>query len=292
MPRQLSFDWLRTFMLVSEFGSIAAAARRLGQPPGSLGFHIRRLEEEIGAAVYRRHRHGIELTVAGSLMLDYARRLLDLHDDTLESIQALGVEGVVRFGIPQDVEARVMPLVARFSRLHADIRVETRVDRSRSLIAAAERGELDLALAFTEAGGGTLVAGQRPAWIGAANANPARDRPLPLVLFEPPCVFRDLALFSLDQAGVSWQIAFTGPSLSSLWSAVRAGLGVTVRTTADMPAGLVAIDILPPLPPLRLMAFNPSGDPPAAARRLRDWLLERLADAPAVGRAADPRSPP
>jgi hypothetical protein len=40
------------------------------------------------------------------------------------------------------------------------------------------------------------------------------------------------------------------------------------------------------------MAFNPSGDPPAAARRLRDWLLERLADAPAVGRAADPRSSP
>jgi DNA-binding transcriptional LysR family regulator len=285
MPRQLSFDWLRTFVLVSEFGSIAGVARRLGQPPGSLGFHIRRLEEEIGAVVYRRHRHGLELTEAGSLLLEYAQRLLDLHDDALEAILALGIEGRVRFGIPQDVEARVMPLLARFARLHLGVRVETRVDRSPSLIDAVDRGALDLALALTETGGGTLVEAHRPAWLGAADTDAARDRPLPLVLFEPPCVFRDVALFSLDQAGIPWQIAFTGPSLSSLWSAVRAGLGVTLRTEAAMPPGVAAIEGLPELPPLHLMAFDPPGDPPAAAQRLRGWLLTRLHDTRRAGAA-------
>jgi DNA-binding transcriptional LysR family regulator len=292
VPRQLSVDWLRTFVLVSELGSIAGVARRLGQPPGSLGFHIRRLEEEVGTAVYRRHRHGIELTEAGTLLLEHARRLLDLHDDTLESILALGVEGAVRLGLPQDVEARIMPLLARFARLHVGVRVETRVDRSPNLIGAVERGGLDLALGFGETGHGTLIETHRLAWIAAAGA-PAPDQPLPLVLLEAPCVFRDVALFNLDQAGIAWRIAFTSPSLSSLWRAVRAGLGVTVRTTAALPDGLDVLDGLPVLPSLGLLALVPPGDPSAAAKRLRGWLLERLDDTGLSGHnalAARPRA--
>jgi len=79
------------------------------------------------------------------------------------------------------------------------------------------------------------------------------------------------------------QIAFTGPSLSGLWSAVR-GLGVTLRTTAAIPAGVGAIDRLPPLSPLRRIAFDPPGDPAAGAQWLRGWLLARFHDASAIGR--------
>jgi hypothetical protein len=54
---------------------------------------------------------------------------------------------------------------------------------------------------------------------------------------------------------------------------VRAGLGVTVRIATATPPGIVALDGLPQLPPLRLEIFGSSGDALPAARRLCDWIM-------------------
>ncbi len=67
-------------------------------------------------------------------------------------------------------------------------------------------------------------------WLAAPGFRWQAGTPLPLVLFEPPCTFRRLALEALDRAGIPWRVAFTSPSLSGLWAAAAAGLGVTVRT--------------------------------------------------------------
>lgn len=65
-------------------------------------------------------------------------------------------------------------------------------------------------------------------------------------MFESPCVIRSRAISCLDRAGISWQIMFVSQSLSGIWAAVQAGLGITLRTRVGMPDDLHLVrNVLP-----------------------------------------------
>ncbi|MRW93347.1 LysR family transcriptional regulator [Duganella sp. FT80W] len=110
------------------------------------------------------------------------------------------------------------------------------------------------------------------------------QEPLPLVMMDAPCIMRSAATRALDQAGIPWRIAFSSPGLSSVWAAVAAGLGVTVRTSAGLPPALRVLDApdLPPLPQvgLRLHRAETALSPPA--QRLHDIVLEALRAQPGL----------
>ena len=119
-----------------------------------------------------------------------------------------------------------------------------------------EAGELDLALLWDEDGverDGTVIGTLPMAWIGPRHGIvQSADRPLPLILFGSPCIFRHAALEALDAACIPWRISFSSPGLAGLWAAVSAGLGLTVRTPHGLPVSLEALDPLNAgLPPLR-----------------------------------------
>ncbi|WP_252193140.1 LysR substrate-binding domain-containing protein [Rhizobium sp. CSW-27] len=273
-------DVLRTFVTGVELNSFIRAGDRLGRSASAISLQMRKLEEQVGQPLLRRQGRGLVPTEAGELLLGYARRLLQLNDETFAALsQSATLDGHVRLGIPEDLaETWLAPLLARFAEIHPRVRLEARVDSSRSLQSDFESGRLDLALTWASAGGmqGRVVAEMDMVWIGHPEWRHDHETPVPLVLFDPPCAFRERATASLDRAGIAWWPAFTSRSLTGLHAAVRAGLGLTARIKENVPAGLSTQGAgLPKLGAITL-ALHADAEATPAVRALQREILERL----------------
>lgn len=282
----LDIDALRTIVTAQQLGSFNRAAAQIGRSQSAVSQQIHKLEEQIGEPLFRKHGRGLALTNAGDVVVAYARRILDLNDELVLAARGHAIEGVVRFGLPSDfAEAWLPTVLGRFKRSHPSVHIEVVVDRNRRLLERLDNGELDLVLALNNASrsDADAVASLPLAWIGpVADIDIWRSgEPIPLAMYESPCFFRDRALAALDQAGLSWRIAFSSSSLRGLWSAVEAGLGITLRTAVGLPPNLRAlgeIKGLPPTPkvgiPLSLHDAKRTLSP--AGNRLRSIVIETL----------------
>ena len=103
------------------------------------------------------------------------------------------------------------------------------------------------------------------------------DEPLPLVLSVGPCIFRNSVLAALDAIGRPWRIVLSTPSLSGIRAAVRAGLGVGVRTERWLEPDIRVLDgELPPLPDVELVMISAPDTGEMVVDRLRTALREAL----------------
>ena len=288
----LDMDVLRTLTVAMDLGGFAKAAVRLGRSQSAVSLQMRRLEDRVGRALFRKEGRGLALTDAGDLVLSYARRILELNDEALAAARGVAIAGAVRFGVPQDFGDGWLPAVlARFARAHPSVLIEARVDRTNRLIDRIAEGGLDLALLWGgQAPANASVVARLPmVWIGAKGFACARGEAVPLALFDPPCVFRQPGVEALDRAHQRWRIAFTSPSLSGLWAAAAAGLGVTIRTTLGLSPQLAVLGKpigLPKLPDIALSLYVAEPSPPPAVVRLKDILLDELTAAMASPRIA------
>jgi DNA-binding transcriptional LysR family regulator len=76
--RNLDLDILRTLITAHDLGGFAQAADRLGRTPAAISLQMKRLQEELGTPLFRKHGRVLKLTEAGQTALGYARRMLAL----------------------------------------------------------------------------------------------------------------------------------------------------------------------------------------------------------------------
>ncbi len=281
-------DVLRTFSTGMELGNFAKAAERLGRSTSAVSAQLKKLEEQAGTPIFRKAGRGLALTDAGETMLGYARRLLELNDEAAAAVKNVELEGWVRLGLQEDFGETLLPdVLGRFARAHPKVRIEARVVRNAELLQRVTSGKLDLALAWSD---GTLTAhceriGEVPMrWIGPAEGQPgwqaASGEPMPLASLEAPCLLRSAATKALDEAGISWRLAFVSPSLGGLWAATAAGLGLTIRTPIGLPAKVRPLAPgtigLPDLPKLGLVLHRAEAEPQPAAARLAELVLQSV----------------
>ncbi|MET0255668.1 MAG: LysR substrate-binding domain-containing protein [Luteibacter sp.] len=281
----LDLSALRTLVVAVDLGGFGKAARRLNRTPGAVSLQLRGLEERIGKPLFRKVGRAQALTEEGELLLGYARRLLALNDEAVFAVTGAGLQGAVRFGMTQDFAAAwLTEALARFDRAHAALRVDLRVDRSAALAAAIQADELDLALAFSGLPGAAEppLATLPVEWFAHPSLVLPPGRPVPLLVLDSPCTFRQAAIEALDRAGRSWRIVLASGSVSALWAAAEAGLGVVPRTTLHVPTGLVSLGetaSLPALPPTGIYLLDRGTGKPDAAVHLARVVREVVGDA-------------
>jgi DNA-binding transcriptional LysR family regulator len=106
---------LRYFIAVAEEQHFGRAAARLmmAQPP--LSQQIRQLEATLGATLLTRTTRRVELTAAGSLLLERGRRIIDDLDALGADVARVGdgLQGVLRVGFTGSATYGLMPRVVR-----------------------------------------------------------------------------------------------------------------------------------------------------------------------------------
>lgn len=103
----------------------AAEALRISQP--ALGIQIKKLEEELRVSLFFRHSRGVELTEAGTLLLKYARSILDDVAAAASAVKAIRPEpaGPVRVGMAPTLALMLSRrLIAEVGERHPNIHLD------------------------------------------------------------------------------------------------------------------------------------------------------------------------
>jgi DNA-binding transcriptional LysR family regulator len=153
-------DWddVRFFLAVAKTGSFSAAATQLNTKQTTVGRRIQALERRLGAKLFDRHRHGMEVTPAARGVLVQAESMLSNATSIERHLAGLDREmaGIVRIAATEGIAANW--LVGRLGQLrsaHPDIVVQ--VIASDQVLDLATR-QADLAIRFFRPTSNQLVA--------------------------------------------------------------------------------------------------------------------------------------
>lgn len=284
MMRTLDLDALRCFVLGIELGSFALAAERLNRSPSAASAQLKKLEQQCHTALVTKSGRHLQPTEAGEMVLSYARRLLQLNDEALQRLQGNTLEGKVIFGMQEDFSEALLPQVlGSFSRAHPQLQLQSVVGRHKELLEGIHSGDIDFSLGWE--GPKAAPYSERLAelplhWFGPANPHLSNTiqatQPLPLVMLDGACAIRQQATEALDAAGIPWKINFIGRSLSSLWKAVEAGLGVTVRSAFGQPDCVTKLTDLPALGSLTVCLDRSQNQLDEVQQQLYNALKQQL----------------
>jgi DNA-binding transcriptional LysR family regulator len=228
----LDLELLRSFVSVVDTGGFTRAGERVHRTQSTVSQQIRRLEESLGFPLLHRNGKQATPTEQGERLLSYSRRILALEREARDSLARPTGEGIIRLGIPEDFAAyRLTELLSNFVRSRPGLRLDVRCGMSVEMRRALDRGELDLALYKRDAGekGGVAAWPELLQWVASRKHSIDFDRdPLPLVMSEQGCLYRNRMIHAIESAGRAWHIAYTSPNLSGIQAAVSVGLGISI----------------------------------------------------------------
>ncbi|WP_454916304.1 LysR substrate-binding domain-containing protein [Xanthobacter sediminis] len=281
MIRNFDLDLLRSFVAVAELGSISAAARRVGRSQSAVSLQMDRLAEALGFQVLGRKGRGVVPTPRGGAFLDDARRLLDLNDQVLTQHVHGAFAQPLRLGFVQDVGEGVMQrILSRIAASFPQAPITVRVCSTAAMLEKLMVEDLDLAVGLRHETDlpATVLLREPLVWIAARHLRLERDAPVPLVLFENPCICRSAAIAALTAAGRAFRVAFTSPSLPGLMAAVGAGLGVTVRSPRSLRHDLAVVNDLgtAPLVDMEFVLYGRPGARTPALAKVEEILSEEI----------------
>ena len=126
----MELSQLEVFLAVARERRFSRAAEKLHRTQSAVSQTIRKLEEELGEALFdRSSREGV-LTDAGKVLFDYAEKLINLRGEATESLSELRElqKGKLVIAANEFTVLYLLPLLAVFRRLHPMIKIT--VERS------------------------------------------------------------------------------------------------------------------------------------------------------------------
>ncbi|WP_106754933.1 LysR substrate-binding domain-containing protein [Pannonibacter carbonis] len=253
----LDLDQLRTFVAIAEYGSFTRAAEVVHKTQSAVSMQMRRLEERIGRPIFVREGRMSRLTEDGEKLLHYARRLVQLNDETLAVFDETEVQGCVRLGTPDDYADRFLPeILARFSRSNPKAEVSVVCAPTSNLIDLVSANELDVAIIThvekpDRPQRDEVIRREPLLWVVSARHAVENEDVLPLALGRGTCNWRRAALSALTSVQREHRLLYSSWNSTAVGAAVLAGLAVSVLPESALRPGMRVLseaDGFPKLP--------------------------------------------
>ncbi|MTI43340.1 DNA-binding transcriptional LysR family regulator [Roseibium hamelinense] len=270
MSYALDIDQLRTFLAIAELGSFTKAGEAVHKTQSAVSMQMRRLEERVGQPIFTKDGRQSRLTEDGIRLVEYARRMITLNDETLSAFNGRGEVGQVTFGVPDDYADRLLPeVLAAFNRLNPSIEVNVECAASSVLVGKIKNNEIDVAIVtsgdMTDMMG-EIIRREPLHWVTSSSHCAHTMEVVRLALGPVSCSWRRMCMEALDRVGRRYSIAYVSASASALVGAVQAGLAITVFPESAIRDGMRILDEkdgFPPLPTcdITMLRSNTAIDP-------------------------------
>lgn len=242
----MDIQQLAYVVAIAEEQSFTRAAARLEVAQPGVSAQIRRLEQELGEALFDRSDRQIRLTAAGEALLPFARAALEAVELGRQAVAALhGIEsGQVTVGMVPSAsfhDVDLPGLLAEFRAAHAGVSISLIEARADQLLELLHAGRIDLA--FT-AIAGTLPDGfdgivvnddrlgaavdRRHAWSKKQAITLSDLHDEPLVCLPAGAGIRKLLDDACTAAGFAARVALEASDPSVVAQLAAAGLGIAV----------------------------------------------------------------
>ncbi|GAA4477311.1 hypothetical protein GCM10023094_19280 [Rhodococcus olei] len=145
----MEIRWVHAFVAVAEELHFGRAAARLQMAQSPLSQTIRKLEKDLGVALFERSTRTVSLTAAGHAFLPHAYQLLEGVDTARQAARSStgGVYGHIRIGFTGVLNHRALPPLTRALRQrypNIELSLVGRI-MTRDAVVQLESGALDLA---------------------------------------------------------------------------------------------------------------------------------------------------
>lgn len=260
----MNLIYLQTFCAVARWENFTRAADELGYAQSSVTTQIQKLEEHYGVVLFERLGRKMQLTQAGEALLQYAREILRLYEESREVLTQQAT-GTMTIGTIETLAAFYLPpLLQTFQASHPHLTLSLQSGTEPSIIQAVRERQYDfgliLDLPYSKPDLACITLKREELVVIAHPSSPFSSLPhmtihelenQRLILTEEGCTYRAQLLQALKQHSTRHEVACEFGSIEAIKQCVKFNLGlallprITVRDEVAK-GGLVAIPFVHP----------------------------------------------
>lgn len=142
----MELTYFQTFREVAARSSFTRAAEELGYAQSSVTTQIQKLEKAYGVQLFERYGKQLRLTSAGEELMKIAVQMLDLYQQSKETLTLQG-GGVLAIGTIDSIASYYLPpLIQQIRRKYPGLAIRLQPDSEAQIVNKVREGEIDIGL--------------------------------------------------------------------------------------------------------------------------------------------------
>ncbi len=204
----MELKYLNTFRTIVETGSFTAAAKRLNYTQSAITFQMSQLEQELHTTLFEKVGRKMILTVSGKKLIPYVEEVFQSVDSLYSFDDSENLyRGELRVGVAETVLSYKLPKsLKKFVGEAPNAKLYLQSMNCYDIRDALLNGTLDVGIFYENVGGFgsnfithslgdfpvVLVASPKTKKLYSDFVSPDRAVPIPLIINEPNCIFRQI----------------------------------------------------------------------------------------------------
>ncbi|WP_162653256.1 LysR family transcriptional regulator [Lentilitoribacter sp. Alg239-R112] len=251
---------MKSFLVAADTLNFSRVAKQRNTVQSAVSLHIKKLEEELGCKLFERGRgQNMKLTPEGHAFVSYARRILTLNAEAVQSIRKTKSVRTIRIGTTVTLAMSVVSEAIReFTSINPAVQLHVHCDRSDALLAKLDAGEIDVAFMMDQGKRASrdFVENVPLAWVSGPGFMLDEADDVPLVFLTDGRDLRRYAFEALDRVNRKGYLAHLSSHPIGVHSLVLADLALTVLPQISVPVPLRIASDIRDLPSLKNVVLS------------------------------------